>query len=50
MVSEILAVPEDNLQEVINVIREGLKNCKVSKDTKEHLEKWCKEEEEYLNA
>lgn len=48
MASEVLAVPEEYLQEVINVIRAGLKTTKVSGDTKYNLKKWCNEEEEYL--
>lgn len=44
----ILSFPEENSEEVIEVIREGLKHIKVSKDTKYNLLKWCKEEEEYL--
>lgn len=49
MAKEILAVPEEYLQEVINVIRAGLKVTKVSSSTKHNLKKWCDEEEEYLN-
>lgn len=48
MAKEILAVPEEYLQEVINVIRAGLKVTKVSGDVKYNLKKWCNEEEEYL--
>lgn len=49
MASEVLAVPEENLAEVILVIRTGLKNAKfISKDTRRQLKKWCDEEEAYL--
>jgi len=55
MAKEILAVPEDNLEEVIKVIRAGLDLLKrvpvgkeISEDTRRNLEKWCKEKEEYL--
>jgi hypothetical protein len=49
MASEILAVPEDDLREVIGIIRAGLKATKkVSKDVKDNLTEWCNEEEEYL--
>jgi hypothetical protein len=48
MASEILTIPESRLAEVIAVIRAGLKETKVSPDTKRNLLKWCKEEEEYL--
>ena len=51
MATEILAVPEDNLEEVIRIIREGLKHAKkVSRDTRYNLKKWCNEEEAYLNG
>lgn len=49
MASEALYVPEDNLEEVIRVIRAGCNNVKVSKETKAQLRKWCDEMEEYLN-
>jgi hypothetical protein len=47
---ETLSVPEENLEEVIRVIRAGLKTLDkfISKDTRHNLEKWCKEEEKYL--
>ena len=49
MASEILAVPEENLAEVITVIRTGLKNAKkISKDTRRNLKEWCDGEEAYL--
>lgn len=52
MAKEILAVPEDNLLEVIRVIRLGLKAAKtgVSKEAREMLTIWCDEEEEYITA
>ena len=47
---EILAVPEEYLEIVIRVIRNGLANTKdVSKEVEENLNRWCNEEEEYLN-
>ncbi len=53
MGKEVLAVPEAYLGEVIRVIRAGLKatkkNRKVGRETREQLEKWCKEEREYLD-
>ena len=51
MSSEILAVPEYHLQEVIDVIRAGLHALRenISKEVKEQLTNWCDEEEEYLN-
>lgn len=48
--NEILCVPEDNLNEVIIVIREGLKHVNVSNETREQLTKWCDEECEYING
>lgn len=49
MASEILAVPEDSLAEVIRVIRAGLlRERKVSRDTRRNLTKWCNDEEAYL--
>lgn len=49
MAKEILAIPEDNLLEVIAVIRAGLTIVDVSLETIEQLTRWCDEEEEYLN-
>lgn len=47
--NEILAVPEDNLLEVIRVIRAGLRvSKKVSADTRRNLTKWCNDETKYL--
>jgi hypothetical protein len=49
MASEILAVPDDKLREVISVIRAGLmRERKVSRETRRQLTKWCNEEEAYL--
>lgn len=50
MSNELLAVPEENLAEVIKVIRSGLKHVKVSKETEKQLKKWCDEEEDYLKG
>lgn len=46
--SESLHVPEEYLQEVVNVIRAGLKSVKVSSDVKYNLKNWCTESEDYL--
>lgn len=50
MASELLRVPEENLLEVIGIIRAGLKakSKAVSKDVREALEEWCDDEEEYM--
>jgi hypothetical protein len=47
---ETLAIPEESLEEVIRVIRAGLKTLDkfVSSDTRRNLGKWCKDEEDYL--
>ena len=48
--TEVLAVPEENLRDVIRVIRSGLKSEKKLKaDTRSNLIKWCNECEEYLH-
>lgn len=49
MATELLAVPEEKLPEVIRVIRAGLKKEKVSRDTRKNLLTWCKMQEEYIN-
>lgn len=49
LATEVLNVPEENLRDVIKVLRAGLKKVKVSRDTKEALTRWCDEEEEYLD-
>jgi hypothetical protein len=50
MASEVLAVPEGSLAEVIRVIRAGLlRERKISRETRRNLTKWCDEEQAYLN-
>jgi len=48
--TEILSVPEDNLEETIKIIRSGLKLewKSISEETKDNLIRWCDEEEEYI--
>lgn len=48
MAKETLHVPEEDLGEVIDVIRAGLKATRVSNDVWVALNKWCDDEEEYL--
>ena len=50
MASEILAVPEEHLQVVIDIIREGKWRLRkrIASDVEYNLEKWCREEEKYL--
>jgi len=56
MANEILAVPEEKLEEVINIIRLGIKEYNDSsyfkspypQETIEMLERWCEEELEYV--
>jgi hypothetical protein len=57
MASEILAVPEEHLEEVIKIIRMGLEHFYygprhpgVHPDVREQLLKWCDDEEEYLKT
>ena len=49
MASEILAIPEENLLEVIDIIRTGLDRVpKVTKTVAKKLNKWCDDEEAHL--
>jgi hypothetical protein len=49
LAKETLVIPEENLAEVIRIIRCGLRHSKrVTNDTKHNLTKWCKEESDYL--
>lgn len=53
MAKEVLFVPEERLDEVIKVIRLGLLRAQqtgifIKEDTKAGLEKWCLDEELYL--
>ncbi len=52
MANEILSVPEAHLAEVIKVIRAGLRATTtkdgITRVTRKQLNKWCDEEEEYL--
>ncbi len=48
MASETLSVPEEHLEEVIKVIRAGLKAVRVKREVSQQLKKWCDEEEEYV--
>jgi len=48
---EILAVPEEYLEEVIKIIRNGLANTKdVPDEVHENLTRWCNDEEQYLKS
>jgi len=51
MTTEILTVPEEKLEEVINVIRTGLNKSpvRISRETREALTKWCSEMQEYVD-
>lgn len=51
MASEILAVPEHQLEDFIAFILEALEilGDKVSQDIRDALEEWCREELEYLD-
>ncbi len=50
MASEILRVPEENLAEVIKILRAGMVKLgkKVTEETREALTEWCDSEERYL--
>ena len=50
MAKEILAIAEEDLPEVIAVIRAGLSQVEVSEDVRSQLIKWCDDEEEYLSG
>lgn len=50
MASEILAVPEERVLEVIKVLRAGLHQVEVSEDTRNGIESWCEEYEEYYKV
>lgn len=41
MGKEILAIPEDYLRDVVEVIRNGLEMTPVPDDVREALEGWC---------
>lgn len=49
MAKEILVVPEEHLREVIAVIRAGLKHCRTTHVVSAQLNKWCRDEERYLD-
>lgn len=47
--TETLAVPEQHLLEVCQIIRAGIAARKrVTPEVRRNLLKWCKEEEEYM--
>lgn len=50
MASEILAVPEEHLEDVIYVIRRGLLSTKkgIDREVFEMLTKWCDDNDKYL--
>lgn len=50
MAKEILAIPEEQLLEVVRVIRAGLQVVDVSRETFNELTKWCNKEVEYLGS
>jgi hypothetical protein len=45
---ESITFPEEKIREVVTVIRAGLKVAKVSRETKQQLEKQCKELIDYI--
>lgn len=49
MATELLAVPEEHLEEVIKIIRAGMENVtSISFAVKGALTEWCDDEEHYL--
>ncbi len=51
MAKEALYIPEENLQEVIEIIREGLRaKPETTPNVREALLTWCQEEEDYLKS
>lgn len=51
MASEILAVPEEDLQVVIRIIRAGIRaECLEKNRVGKVLKQWCNEQEAYLKA
>ena len=49
MAKEILAVPEEHLKEVIQVIRAGITTTpNLSEEVAEQLQKWCNDEARYI--
>ena len=51
MATEVLAIPEDYLQDVIWIIQAGCLSAKyASNDVREHLEEWCDEMQAYVDS
>ena len=48
MASEVLAIPEEHVLEVVAVIREGLCAISVDDEVYERLTEWCDREENYM--
>ena len=48
MAKSILAIPEENLLEFINIIVVGLRKRSVTADFKAYLADWCNEEWNYI--
>lgn len=48
MASEVLAVPEGHLADMIAVIREGLRWVDVETELRAMLLAWCDDEQDYL--
>ena len=50
MATEVLAVPEEHIADVIAVIRAGLSLQEVPEPVKTALNTWCDEHEAYLKV
>jgi hypothetical protein len=48
MAREVLAVPEQHLEDFIKVIRAGLSHTDVDEEVREQLTDWCDDEEAHL--
>ena len=51
MAKEVLAIPEDNLAEFIEILESGLKSHKnTSENVKQSLQEWIEQEKEYIKS
>lgn len=48
MATEILAIEEEDLQQVIDIIRAGIGTGEGTQRVHRILERWCKAEDKYL--
>jgi len=48
MASEILAIPEEYLEEFIMVLQFGMQSIRMSTALRKRLERWIEEERDYI--